>query len=178
MNCAPSHTASTAESSNVAKRNVHLDCGALAEHLTVEFMLARRRKKEEEARAAAGQKIKRRAAVEAERKRLADEKKRKIAEVQAVRMKLADEKKRKIAERDAATIKRIEEKRRKEKGKTAKRPRFMEDGSGFKRQKAMVTTDAAAKPTAGPKTTSEGAVVQIEATDCGEKLAEGGLEGK
>ena len=43
MNCAPSHTASTAESSNVAKRNVHLDCGAPAEHLTVEVMLARRR---------------------------------------------------------------------------------------------------------------------------------------
>ena len=105
-------------------------------------------------------------------------KKRNIAEVQAACMKLADEKKRKIAERDAVRIKRIEEKRRKEKGKTAKRLRFMEEGSGFKRQKATVTTNAAAKQTVGLQPTSEGAVVQIEATDCVEMLAEGRLEGK
>ena len=116
--------------------------------------------------------------MEAERKRLADEKKRKNAEVRAARMKWADEKKRKIAERDAARIKRTEEKRIKEKAKTAKRPRLMEEGSGFKRQKATLTTNAAAKQTAGVKPTSEGAVVQIEATDCVEKLAEGRLEGK
>ena len=74
MNYAPSHTANTSKKSGVANRNVHLDCGAPAEHLTVEVMLARRRKKEEKARAADGQKIKRCAAVEADRKRLDNEK--------------------------------------------------------------------------------------------------------